>query len=140
MVMVSSSMAIFLATFSLNPGDEVLVDRVDLIEINHYFDEKGKQVFDQIIFYDWSPHESRFQVRDWRMLKRPAQIPHRDWQRNNFVAIWHDPLDGDVLRRVQAASLRETWTRYDPELTERQFLPKNKRRKLQKRSLPVTSK
>jgi hypothetical protein len=29
---------------------------------------------------------------------------------------------------VRAASFRETWTQYDPELIERDYLPKEKRR------------
>ena len=135
-----TSMTVCMAALSLNPVEEVVRDNVDLIEINHYYDEKGRLVFDQIIFYDWSHADSRFNVRDWRMLKRPAQIPRRDWRRNQFIAIWHDPLDGDVLREVHADALRETWTQYDPELVERDYLPKEKRLKLSKKIVNTSSK
>ena len=27
---------------------------VDLIELNHFVDEDGREVFKQVIFYDWS--------------------------------------------------------------------------------------
>jgi hypothetical protein len=122
-----------LAAASLNPHQKVAVDRVDLIEINHFFDEQGRLVFDQIIFYDWSPSDSRYNVRDWRLLKTPAQVPLRNWRNNDYVAIWHDFKDRDVLRKVHARMLRETWTQYDPELVEREFLPQERRRELHKR-------
>ena len=126
------AMFVSLATTSLNPIEAVAVDEVDLIEINHYYDDKGRHVLDQIIFYDWSAQKSRYQGRDWRMLKRPTQIPYRDWRSRTYVAVWHDPHDGEVLRRVVAKSFRETWTQYDPEIVERDHLPKEKRRKLLK--------
>ena len=129
---LTTALCVCLSTTSLNPVEDVAVDRVDLIEINHYYDDKGRHVLDQIIFYDWCAEEGRFQVRDWRMLKRTSQIPFRDYRTNDYVAIWHDPHDGEVLRRVSAKSLRETWTQYDPEIAERDHLPKEKRKKLLK--------
>ena len=64
------------------------------------------------------------------MIKRVSQIPRRDWRLGGYVAVWHDPLEGNVLRKMHAANLRETWTQYDPEIVERSFLKKDKRRKL----------
>jgi len=118
-----------MAYVCLNPVDNVATDRVDLIEINHFYDELGKHVFDQVIFYDWSSQSGRYNVRAWRLLKRPAQIPQRDWIRGNYVAVWHD---GIVLRKVLAETVQESWTQYDPELVERAFLPKEQRRELRK--------
>jgi hypothetical protein len=105
---------------------------VDLVEVNHFFDERGCLVFDQIIFYDWCPQQCRYQVRDWRLLKRPSQVPLRNWRDGNFVSIWHDFKERDVLRRVNSQMVRETWTQYDPELVEREFLPEDKRKELTK--------
>jgi hypothetical protein len=131
MVGSTSSLAAFmLSALSLQPYHEVAADRVDLIEVNHYYDEHGRLVFDQIIFYDWSATSNRYHVRDWRMLKTPAQIPHRSWKQGKFIAIWRD--DG-VLRKVEAKAARESWTQYDPEFVEREFLPKDMRKKLKKR-------
>ena len=39
---------------------------VDLIEVNHFYDENGKRVFDQLIFWDWKPAEAAHRVRAWR--------------------------------------------------------------------------
>jgi hypothetical protein len=111
----------------LTPVQDVACDQVDLVEVNHFYDEHGKRVFDQVIFYDWSPSNSRYQVRAWRLLKSQNQYPVRNWERGDWSAVWHD---GEGLREVRAASFRETWTQYDPELVERDYLPKDKRREL----------
>jgi hypothetical protein len=102
-------------------------ETVDLVEVNHFYDEQGRLVFDQTIFYDWSADNGRHMVRAWRLVKNPAQLPQRDWNDGGYVSIWHD---GDVLRHVRATSIRETWTQYDPELVEREFLPKEHRKEL----------
>jgi hypothetical protein len=126
------SLAVWMASISFTPPRPAIVDEVDLAVINHVFDEEGRVALDQIIYYDWSSREGRFQVRDWRLLKHPAQIPLRNWRSNNYVAVWQDPNQKDVLRRVHAKILCETWTAFDPELLERDYLPQEKRRCLQK--------
>ncbi len=122
----TGALVAFLAITS-NPTIETVSDQVDLIEVNHFYDENGRLVFDQIIFFDWSEVHGRYHVRAWRLLKRPSQIPQRDWQRGGYVTTWHD---GDVLRQVRSVAVRETWTQYDPELAEREFLPKDRRLEL----------
>ncbi|MEO2022609.1 MAG: hypothetical protein ABGX05_12380 [Pirellulaceae bacterium] len=132
---LTASFVICLASMTSNPVEDLAVDRVDLIEVNHFYDEKGRLVFDQIIFYDWSATRSRYNIRDWRLLKTRAQLPRRDSQNQCFVAVWHD---GNILRQVTANSCRESWTQYDPELTERQFLPKDRRPQLTKVAYKLT--
>jgi hypothetical protein len=61
------------------------------------------------------------------MVKNPAQLPQRDWREGGYQSVWQD---GEVLRRVRAESMRETWTQYDPELIEREYLPRERRREL----------
>ena len=129
------TLALAWAVYSVSPPEHVVLDRVDVIEINHFFDEHGKLVFDQVLFYDWSASQSRYHVRAWRLLKSPAQIPQRDWQRGDYVSRW---FDGDSLREIRATTVRESWTQYDPELTEREHLPKERRKEL--RNLSATRK
>lgn len=126
---VTVMLGVLVSVVTLNPPENVVADRVDLIEINHFYDEHGRLVFDQIIFYDWSPADSHYHVRAWRLLKSPAQLPARDWSQGDFSTVWHD---GDVLRKVRSEAIRESWTQYDPELIEREFLPKDQRRELRK--------
>lgn len=126
---VTAMLGVLVTVVALNPAENVVSDRVDLTEINHFYDEHGRLVFDQIIFYDWSAADSHYHVRAWRLLKTPSQLPSRDWATGDFSALWHD---GDVLRKVRSEATRESWTQYDPELIEREFLPKEQRRELRK--------
>jgi hypothetical protein len=111
----------------LEPREAALEDCVALVEVNHFHDESGKHVFDQLIFYDWCRRLCRHQVVAWRLIKSPAQAPRRDWRRGDYCCSWSD---SGVLRNVRATNLRETWTQYDPELIERGILPLSQRREL----------
>lgn len=116
---------------AITPPPEPIRERCDVIEVNSFYDDSGRLVFDQVIFYDWSPDDCRYQVRAWRLVKRPSQIAAWDWQRGEWVATWSDGEYGDgALRVVSAQSFRRTWTQYDPELVERETLPKERRREL----------
>ena len=102
----------------------VVKQRVDLIELNHFVDEDGREVFRQVIFYDWSKAHHRFHVRAWRLVKNESQVPVRRWNPTRFQCTWHD--DG-LLRQVWAPQLRESWTQQDPERVNRALLPEDQR-------------
>ncbi len=129
-IVIAATIAV--TSVSLQPRWPVVEDRVDLIEVNHFYDGRGNHVLDQVIFYDWSAPEGRFHVCDWRLLKCASQWPYRDWSHGGYVVLWRD---GSVLRRVRARDYRETWTQHDPETGNRRYLPRSARREL--RSLPV---
>ena len=116
------------AVFGLNPVTGVVAyDQVDLIEINHFHDDRGRHVFDQVIYFDWSPKQRRYNVRAWRLIKDRGQIPTYHHQSGKFQSVWHD---GNVMRLIRGTSVRETWTQYDPEMVERKHLPRDQRREL----------
>jgi hypothetical protein len=121
-----------LALLSILPRDDVARESVDLIEVNHFYSENAELVFDQIIFYEWSKGDARYMVRSWRLIKTPLQIPYRDHANGGYTAVWVD--GGDVLRVIRSRDFRETWSQAgvggDPELNEREFLPKDQRREL----------
>ena len=117
-----------------NPIEDVPCNRVDLMEVNHFHDDHGRLVFDQVIFYEWSPQQGRHQVQAWRLLKNSHQRPRRDYPTGDYVATWQD---GETLREVRSATVRESWTQYDPELVEREHLPKEKRKELVKARQPL---
>jgi hypothetical protein len=112
------------------PGDvggaaEVVVQqRVDLIELNHFVDQEGREVFRQVLFYDWSPRHRQYIVRAWRLVKHESLIPRRRWSPPGYECLWHD--DG-VLRQVTAAAFRETWTQHDPERVNRKLVAEEDR-------------
>jgi hypothetical protein len=120
-------MTLCLLLLSILPAPGVAREAVELIELNHFYDEQGRLVFDQVIFYDWSRDDARYMVRAWRLVKQPAQLPRREHASGGYVATWSD---GKLLRVIRAPSFRETWTQYDPELVEREYLPKDRRREL----------
>ena len=124
------------------PHDVVVRDRVDVIELSHFYDECGRHVFDQVIFWDFDWRLSRMEVRAWRMVKQlvsepaPGVFPHytglnwqlrRDWERGGWVAYGRD---GQATREVRASAMRESWEQYDPELAARDVRPKERRRGL----------
>ena len=107
-----------------DPPAFAATESIDLVEVNHYYDDGGKAVFDQLIFYNWDSQAGRYNVVAWRLLKNPNQLPLRNPQNGMYYSSWHD---GKLLRVIQAERKLETWTQYDPETRERQFLPKSQR-------------
>jgi hypothetical protein len=118
-------MSLVLLLLSILPRDHVVRESVDLIEHNRFYGEDCKLVFEQVIFYTWN--RGRFDVVSWRLIKSPNQVPIRDWKGGGYTALWQD---GEVLRKVHSPAIRETWTMHDPELIERECLPKEARREL----------
>ncbi len=116
-----------LLALTVIPYEAAATDHVTAIELNHFYDDNGKHVFDQHIFYDWNPYANRFDVRDWKLIKAPGEAVYFDAPRGEFRTEWHDGL---VMRSVRAGTYRETWTQQDPELVERAVLPKERRREL----------
>lgn len=106
---------------------------MDVIEINHYYNEEGRLIYDQVIYYDWNPVESRYDIIDWRLLKTEGQIPLRDRRSGGFVSVWHDAKEYDVLRTVRSQTIRETWTNHDPEQRGCELRPAERQRGLRER-------
>jgi hypothetical protein len=119
--------AFVLAAAGVLPTEAAVVEKVDLIEVNHFYDEQGRPVFDQCVFYDWTQERERYDVLAWRLIKTGDQYPQRNWGKGGYTAIWYD---GEVLRHVNAAAFRETDTQHDVELVEREWMPKDMRREL----------
>ncbi|MEX1040061.1 MAG: hypothetical protein WDZ51_05500 [Pirellulaceae bacterium] len=132
---ISFSLAMLLPLLGAQPQSPAVQDRVDLLEINHYHDAQGRLVFDQVIFYEWSARDARFHVTAWRLLKSPWQLPRRRWSDGMYESTWND---GDVTRHVVAEVVRETWTQYDPEMVEREYLPREYRRGLSRKISKLT--
>lgn len=134
----------------------------DVVEVNHYFNEKGQLVFTQRAFYVWDWPSGEHLVQAWRLVKdeydpRPdamalkaewdarqselkphLRLPFQDQYSSRtshvfdhalgrWVVTWHD---GELLRVATAESLRETFTTHDPELANRELLPKERRTEL----------
>ena len=107
---------------SIIPHDVALRDSVSVLEIQHYYDGEGREIFSQLIGWDESDN-----VRFWRMAKTEQHIPKRDWANGGYAVTFSD---GDQLRTIAAPSFRETWGQEDVELANRTILPSEHRRPL----------
>lgn len=119
--------------FSIIPREEIARDCCDVIEHNRFYDEQGRLVFAQLIFMDWVPQCGRYQVRAWKLLKGDKPTPERDWRQGGYTATW---VDDESVRRIRSDSIRDSWTQFDPELLERDVLPKERRLGLRILSMP----
>lgn len=110
---------LLLALLTIGPESPAVTDHFAAIEINSFYDEHGKHVFDQVIYRDFDG------IADWRLVKCPSMLP------TGRKAIW---FDGTCLRKVMGTSVYRTWTQAgvtgDPELEARKELPKEQRREL----------
>lgn len=102
----------------------VVEDRVDVVELNHFYDCEGKPVLDQLIFWDFCRGSERFQVRAWRLWRSETAAHSAAWK---GVIIF---IDGERLRVIRYVTRRESWTQEDPELIERTVLPTDQRKDL----------
>lgn len=109
---------IVLLLLSVLPRDTAIRESVDLIEVSHVFDGEGREHLTQIIFWGW--RGSWYEVIAWRLVKSDNQLPIHDWSNGGYTALWQD---GEVLRKVHAPAVRESWLQYDPELADREFCP-----------------
>jgi len=122
---------LFLIAIGIGPGvavdGVVAAQSVALIELNHFVDQEGREVFRQVLFYDWSESHRKFIIRAWRLVKTDSQLPKRRWSPARYQCVWHD--DG-LLREVSAPSFRETWTQQDPERQNRKLVAEEARKPL----------
>ena len=123
------NMVAFLLTAISTGSSHSMVARqsVDLIELHHSYDDVGRHVFDQIVFYEWSDERQNYRVIAWRMVKRDEQLPVRTWNPRGYRCIWQDE---GILREVWSPLFRETWSQHDPERANRKLFPEASRPEL----------
>lgn len=149
-----------------------LVDYVDYIELNHFYDEQGRLVFDQVIMREWNPYSLHNDVVAWRLVKdgRYKSSPEmiRAWMDKELERVKNKPekafpfvdqwvgspmiptlengmyvsryvdTSGFIRKIICKYPPTETWTQFDPELIEREYLPKERRIELM--NFPVIEK
>jgi hypothetical protein len=101
--------------------------KVDMVELNHFLDDNGREVFRQTVFYDWSGKNRQLEVRAWRLVKHSSQLPRQQHRGEGYITQWQDK---DITRKVTARTMRETFSQEDPERVNRNILPENERRPL----------
>jgi len=107
------------------------VEHVDLIELNHYFDNRARHVFSQVIIYERWAHNGEFHVRFWALIEEREslnRIPIQDFHANK-VTVWIK-LNNGVTTRLESRLFKETWTQHDPEKRDKDVLPEQFRLRL----------
>jgi hypothetical protein len=103
-------------------AESEVTQRVDLIELNHFYDDLGRHAYDQVIFYEWSPDYRRYHVVAWSLLENDlARMPVHDSHRNEYVVRWYD-RDEHIRRSVWSRMYRETWSQTDPERANKKLM------------------
>lgn len=99
-----------------------MVQSVDLIELNHFYDDLGRHAYDQVIFYEWSPDYRRYHVVAWCLVEdNLSRMPTLDHNRQEYSVSWYDK-DSRVQRIVWSPMFRETWSSTDPERANKKLL------------------
>lgn len=99
-----------------------VVQRVDLIELNHRYDDQGRHCFDQVIFYEWSPDYRRYHVVAWCLVDQGlTRRPALDHNKHRYVVRWED-RDTGQHRVIWAPIYRETWSDWDPEKANKELM------------------
>ncbi len=122
---------------SISPNAE-RHEQVDLIELNHFHDCLGRHIYDQVIFYAWSPEKHEYHVRAWCLVEdREIQNrrPERSYSDDRYHVRWHD-RDQNLSRHITSEHYRESWTQVDPERANKKLLDERDRVSLIKRIAP----
>lgn len=104
-----------------------LLDYVDIIELNHYYDGQARHVFDQYIFWEWNDRRSRHDVVAWIMAK-----DYKVYKKDDYCILRFKDQTSERRRVVKSKIFRDTIHQEDIELEERKILPTADRKGLSK--------
>lgn len=130
--MVSTFVLVAFMAMPSDPGalGRYVTERVDLIELNHFYDDLGRHAYDQVIFYEWSPDYRRFHVIAWCLVENDLnRLPTRNPGNGEYVVRWHD-RDAKIHRDVRSQLYQETWSQVDPERVNKKLLDEKYRASL----------
>lgn len=132
--MVSATLLLPLLLWASGPsdGNPTLRESVDLIELNHFYDDLGRHTYDQVIFYEWSVEYSRYHVLAWCLVEEDqSRLPVLLPGGREVQVRWYD-RDVKRTREVRSKLFRESWTQTDPERENKKLLDEKYRNSLLK--------
>jgi len=105
-------------------------ETVDCIELNAFFDGKGKLCFEQVIFWEFSRTSGFPEVRAWRMVS-DNDLHNRRPVKSESTGLWVSEWTEQGRRyRIVSRQYRESFTQIDPEVLDRKKLPDAERKGL----------
>ena len=123
MSLASFSLCLIICAIISSKGNHSVDEYVDLIELNHFYDQLGRPVYDQVIFYERAPETGRFQVRAWCLVEDRESLnrrPVRNYETQLYQVDWFD-TDQRLFRKITSRLYRESWTQIDPERTNKKI-------------------
>ena len=109
-------------------------EHVDAIELNHFFDQRGHLVYDQVVFFERTPTTGRFQVRAWCLVDDRETLNRRPLLNDNgLYECFAVDSNERLTRRIVSRVFRESWTQFDPEREDKKRHPESLRIELVKR-------
>jgi hypothetical protein len=111
------------------PDRDVTQTNVDVVEVNHHYDDTGHNIYNQLIFWAWHPQECTHHVRESRTIPED-----RTFAPVKYNGRWQfQVMDFDTLRNVRAITFRHSWTQgsgNDPETHDAGMFPREERASL----------
>lgn len=102
---------------------------VDLLELNHKYDDHGKHVYSQVIAWRKDPAKGTYAVAEWKLVEYRESVPSVPKQTSSgrYRVYWPGEFGESRLRFVESAKFRESWTMLDPERENLKQLPQHER-------------
>lgn len=123
---VSFFICIFFADF--NRRNELIIN-CDVMEINNFYDTKGRPVFCQLIFWTQhyvpgGPNRIGFRARGFRMMGPDKNLVEKISGLESSIPLYYryiakDEQDQKCYIEVRAPVYKETWSQVDPEAVNR---------------------
>lgn len=116
-------------------GKKTIVDKVDVIELNHRYDDEERHCYDQYIMWEWSPDYKRYHVVAWTLDEQKSNNLRKvtkDHNTGKYVLTYVDSQTG-LSRKIYAPIYKETSSSSDPERENKEIFPEKYRRGLSKK-------
>lgn len=126
--MIKLLLCVFLGVGSLG-GSFGIKERCDMIELNHYYDLSGKQIYDQVIYWRRRPQDGKYEVREWALVEDRESVsnrPRKDVNSGLWESYYKRQSDNYYLH-VTAPIFKESHTMYDPERENKKMTPETSR-------------
>jgi hypothetical protein len=90
-------------------GRSEITQTVDLIELNHHYDANGRHLYDQAIFWEWSPDHRRYDVVSWVLIDS-SRLDHYPKRIGDFHVLRFSDVYDKFRRVIKSRKYRETVT------------------------------
>lgn len=87
---------------------------VDVVELNHRYDETGRHCYSQVIVWEWMPDYRRYRAKGF-VLVQDGSLSGYPLKRGDTYYIYRDGGGINPTYRLKSKVMIETWTDYDPE-------------------------